>query len=44
VKFFIMLGRYHCGLTADAEGGDLRPLCDPKALSVFEVPSQFDWG
>jgi hypothetical protein len=42
-EVFIMLERYHFGLTANAEGGDLRPLSDPKALSVFEGPSPFDW-
>jgi hypothetical protein len=30
--------RYHIELAANAAGGDLRPLHDPNALSVFEVP------
>jgi hypothetical protein len=43
-EVFIMLEWYHFWLTANAAGGDLRPLRDSKALSVFEVPSPLDWG
>ena len=33
-----MLGRYHFELAVETAGGDLRPLRDPNALTVFELP------
>ena len=33
-----VLGRYHFELSPDAAGGDLRPLRDPEAMDILELP------